>query len=78
MELDDFYRICQKVTKDSNHDGIIDQYGYYNYDWLDSIYGHGGQLFNEDGTMCYLNQQSVKDSFSLFTKVDSFKFKFIG
>ncbi|KXU52064.1 MAG: extracellular solute-binding protein [Longibaculum muris] len=67
--LDDFYRICQKVTKDSNHDGIIDQYGYYNYDWLDSIYGHGGQLFNEDGTMCYLNQQSVKDSLVFLQKL---------
>ena len=27
----DLYRICQKVTKDSNGDGIIDQFGIYNY-----------------------------------------------
>ena len=45
--LDDFYEICQKVTRDSNNDGIIDQYGCYDYDWLDSIYSHGIQIFND-------------------------------
>lgn len=33
--LDDFYEICKQITKDTNNDGQIDQYGCYNYDWLD-------------------------------------------
>ncbi|WP_231385241.1 ABC transporter substrate-binding protein [Candidatus Stoquefichus massiliensis] len=68
--LDDFYKICQKVTKDSNHDGVIDQYGCYNFNWLDSLYSHGARLFNETGTECYVNQSSVKDSISFIQKLN--------
>ena len=46
--LDDFYTICQQVTKDTNKDGQIDQYGCYNYDWLDSVYSHKVNLFDEN------------------------------
>lgn len=58
--LDDFYEICQKVTRDSNNDGIIDQYGCYDYDWLDSIYSHGIQIFKDQGTKCDLSQRQCK------------------
>lgn len=60
--LEEFYEICEKVTKDSNHDGVIDQYGCYNFSWLDSIYSHGVRLFDEEGQECYLNQTSVKEA----------------
>lgn len=69
--LEDFYEICQKVTKDSNGDGVIDQYGCYNYDWLDSVYSHGATLFNEEGTECYLSQESVKNSLIFVQKLES-------
>lgn len=69
--LDEFYKICQKVTKDSDGDGVIDQYGCYNYDWLDSIYSHGATLFNEDGTKCYLSQDAVKNSLLFIQKLEA-------
>lgn len=69
--LDDFYEICQKVTKDSNGDGVIDQYGCYNYDWLDSVYSHGATLFNEEGTECYLSQEAVKNSLIFIQKLEA-------
>ncbi len=69
--LDDFYKICKQVTKDSNGDGVIDQYGCYNYDWLDSIYSHGATLFNEDGTKGYLSQDSVKNSLLFIQKLET-------
>jgi len=69
--LEDFYEICEKVTKDSNGDGVIDQYGCYNYDWLDSIYAHGVQLFNEEGTECYLNNEGVKESLRFIQRLNS-------
>lgn len=68
--LDDFYKICQSVTKDSNGDGMIDQYGCYNYDWLDSVYAHGAQLFNEEGTTCYLNCNEMKESITFLQKLN--------
>lgn len=68
--LEDFYEICQKVTKDSNQDGVIDQYGCYNFSWLDSIYSHGVRLFDEEGQECYLNQSSVKNAISFIQRLN--------
>ncbi len=67
--LEDFYDICQKVTKDSDGDGVIDQYGCYNYDWYDSICSHGATLFNQEGTECYLSQEPVKNSLIFIQKL---------
>ena len=67
--LDDFYTICQQVTKDTNKDGQIDQYGCYNYDWLDSVYSHKVNLFDENGESCYLNQKDVKNAISFVQKI---------
>ena len=69
--IDDFYQICQQVTKDSNHDGIIDQYGCYNYTWLDSVYSHGGQLFDEQGKECYLSEGNIKNAISFIQKLNA-------
>ena len=68
--LEDFYKICKQVTKDTNHDGIINQYGCYDFDWLDSVYSHGVQLFNEDGTECYLSQEPMKQAISFLKKLN--------
>lgn len=69
--LDDFYDICNRVTKDSNQDGKIDQFGCYNYDWLDSIYSHEVTLFDETGQSCYLNQKDVKNAISFVQKLNN-------
>lgn len=68
--LDEFYDICRKVTKDSNDDGVIDQYGCFNFDWLDSVYSHGAVLFNEKGTECFMSQSRVKKSIAFIQKLN--------
>lgn len=68
--LNDFYDICKKVTKDSNGDGVIDQFGYYNFTWLDAINGYNLQLFNEKGTECYLNRAEVKEAIIFMRKLN--------
>ncbi|OLA06273.1 MAG: sugar ABC transporter substrate-binding protein [Eubacterium sp. 38_16] len=47
---DDFYRICEKMAKDSDGDGQIDQFGYYDYTWLQAVYSNGISPFNKKGT----------------------------
>lgn len=69
--INDFYRICQQVTKDKNHDGQIDQYGCYDFDWLDSVYSHGTKLFNKIGTESYFAQSPVKESLNFVRKLQS-------
>lgn len=64
---EDFYKICKKVTKDTNGDGKIDQFGVYNYEWENAVYSNGGKLFNKAGTECNLTSEAVENAI-LFTK----------
>ena len=46
---DDFYNICENVTKDIDGDNILDQFGVYGYDWKHAIYSNDALLINKDG-----------------------------
>ncbi|MDH6367655.1 multiple sugar transport system substrate-binding protein [Breznakia sp. PH1-1] len=60
--LDELYTIAKQVTKDVDGDGKVDQYGCYDYDWLDSMFAHSVELFDEDGQECYVGEDRVKES----------------
>lgn len=64
---DDFYKICETVTKDRNKDGKIDQFGVYGYDWKTAVFSNGATLFHKDGTSANLNDAKVIDAVN-FTK----------
>ena len=58
---DDFMEICRKVTKDTDGDGRIDQFGTYNYSWQDAMYTSGGSAFdNERQNVDFSNQYVVE------------------
>lgn len=50
----DFYRICQQGTKDTDGDGVLDQFGVYGYTWMDAMTSNGVSLFDKDGDSCDL------------------------
>ena len=64
---DDLYRICQKVTKDKDGDGLLDQFGTYNYGWREAAYSNGARLFDENGSESYFNDERVVEAVR-FTK----------
>ena len=64
---EDFYEICKKVTKDTDGNGKVDQYGVYGYKWKNALYSNGASLFNKAGTKCNLTGEEVEESI-LFTK----------
>lgn len=64
---DDMYEICQKVTKDTDGDGHLDQFGTYNYDWLDAAYTNDMVLFEESDTKINLVNEKVTQAVK-FTK----------
>ncbi len=66
--IDDFYNISNQVTKDTNHDKSIDQYGCYGFDWKDAIDCYGLNIFEEDS--CYLDKKEVKEALSYLTKIN--------
>lgn len=49
---------------------MIDQYGYYNYTWLDAVNGYNLQLFNEKGTECYLNRDELKETLTFMQNLN--------
>lgn len=59
---DEMYDICRRVTRDLDGDGILDQFGICNYDWLDAVYSNGGEIFQADGKTCYLAEDSVVEA----------------
>lgn len=59
---DDFYEICKKVTRDTDGDGMLDQFGSYNYDCMDALCSNGGGVFNKKGTEAALTDSRVVEA----------------
>ncbi len=59
---EDLYRISSQVTKDRDGDGLIDQFGTYNYGWMEAAYSNGARLFDENGTESYFNDEKVTEA----------------
>lgn len=57
--FEDLYAICKKVTKDTDENGIPDQFGITGYTVEDAFYGNDVVLFNERGTECYFTGDKV-------------------
>ncbi len=43
----DFYNLSESLTIDTNGDGMIDQFGSYNYTWQEAAYTKGASIFDE-------------------------------
>lgn len=63
----DLYSICESITKDTDGDGSLDQFGAYNYTWKDAAYANGARLFDENGEHCYFTDERVAEAVR-FTK----------
>ena len=66
----ELYEICNKVTKDTNNDGSLDQFGIYNYDWKDAAFSNGGMIFSEDGEESYLTDPNVINAIKFVGKLE--------
>ena len=53
---EDFYNICARVTRDTDGDGEIDQFGCCGYTWQDALTANGASLFTEDGGNCLISE----------------------
>ncbi len=67
---EDFYRICQAVTKDTDGDGTINQFGTVGYTWEDAFDSNGVCLFDEKGTECYLTDSKVTAAISFMERME--------
>lgn len=69
--LAEFYDICKQVTKDTDGDGIVDQYGLTGYTWQQVLAAYGIQLFDENGTKSYFNTEKVKTALSMLVRFNA-------
>lgn len=66
---EDLYDISQKVTKDLDQDGVLDQFGSYNYSWLEAVYTNGCTVFAHNGEKAYFTDAGVVDSIKFLKKL---------
>lgn len=67
---DDFYEICQAVTRDLDGNGTPDQYGAVGYTWTDAFDANGVELFDEEGRECYLTDEKVAQAILFMEKLE--------
>lgn len=66
---EEFYRICERVTRDTNGDGIIDQFGSYGYTWRDALVANAGALFSDDGWRCRIAEPQAVEAIAFAQKL---------
>lgn len=66
----DLYNICKKVTKDTDGNGVLDQFGITGYTFEDAFYGNDVTLFNQSGTECYFTGDKVEHAIAFLEKLE--------
>ena len=66
---DEFYSLCEQLTRDTDGDGIVDQFGVYDYGWEEALVANGCSLFSEDGQHCLLNQSAQESAVQFARKI---------
>lgn len=64
-----FYDICQAVTKDTDGDGLTDQFGEIGYTWAEALESNGIRLFDQKGTECHLTEPGVEAAIDFIEKL---------
>ncbi len=72
---EDMEHICQSVTKDTNGDGVIDQFGTYNYGWKEAAYSNGAEMFDVEGEKSYFSDDKMIEAVKFVKKLDLIKQK---
>lgn len=65
----ELYDICERVTRDTDGDGQIDQFGIKGFDWLTVLYTNRAPLFDFSGRSGLFNSQEVFQSFEFLSKI---------
>ncbi len=68
--FEDLYNICSKITKDTDGDGIIDQFGIYKYSWRDASVANNAELFSADGKYCNFMSNEFKEAIGFINSLE--------
>lgn len=68
---DDFYDICKTIVKDSDGDGQMNQFGCYDYTWLQAVYSNGITPFNQSGTFSNFLDEKFSQSLEFVKRLEA-------
>lgn len=68
---EDFFDICKKVTKDTDGNDSLDQYGVIGYTWKEAFDSNAVNLFNQDGTECNFIGDNVSEAISFIERLQN-------
>ncbi|MEX2784781.1 ABC transporter substrate-binding protein [Streptococcus sp. H49] len=69
--LADFYQICRAVTKDTDGDGLIDQYGSTDYTWQEALLAYGGEIYDQDSNQLTIANGNMRQALSFISKLEA-------
>lgn len=69
-DWEQMYEICKSVTKDTDGDGTIDQFGTYNYNWLNAAYSNAANPFSADGRSCSFTDDGVEEAVKFISRLN--------
>lgn len=70
---DELLTICNQLTKDTDGDGTIDQFGIYNYNWEHAFITNDAKVFETDGASCDLHGENVQQATLLIKQLERLK-----
>lgn len=59
---EDFLRISRQVTRDTDGDGVLDQFGSYGYNWQLAAVANDAPAFREDGRASYFADGRMEEA----------------
>ncbi len=68
---DDFYSICEEVTKDTDGNGTIDQFGVVGYTWEEAFESEGIKLFDRQGLNCNFTNDKIGKALFFIEKLEN-------
>ncbi len=67
---EEFYEICDRVTKDTDGNGIEDQFGVCGYTWQHAFITNGVDVFDANGTSCNLLSENAVEAVDFIKKIN--------
>lgn len=59
---EDFLEICRRVTRDTDGDRVLDQFGCYDFSWRKAAATNDVQFFREDGRASYFADEKMEET----------------
>lgn len=64
-----FISICKKLTRDTDNDGELDQFGVYGYDWHHALYSNDQYLIKPDSHEIGFSDEKMKEILNFLKKL---------